>query len=455
VILAKYQFPPGFLWGTATAAHQVEGNNVHNDWWAWEQHPDRILHGHQSGLACDWWGGRWEEDLDRAAQTHQNTHRLSIEWSRIEPEPAVWDETALQAYRTIISGLIERGMVPMVTLHHFSTPLWVQERGGWLGEEVIPWFERFVKKVVETLKDLVSLWVTVNEPNVLSYAGYADGSFPPGRTSLQEAAQAAANLIKAHAAAYHAIHVIRPDVSVGMAHQYRGFKPAGRNNLINKSVAALRSRAFNDAIPNAVKDGRFRFFQWRFNIPEARGTQDFLGLNYYTQESVKFNLLRPMDVFRAGEYEEGADLSPTGFIANKPEGFWDALEWARAFNLPIIITENGIEDANDQIRPRYIASHIHRLWKAVNYNWDVRGYYHWSLVDNFEWERGWTQRFGLWELDPRTQARNKRKSADFYAEICQSNALSSDAVSRYAPEVLDELYPPKPTPDLSLSRASS
>jgi beta-glucosidase len=455
VIRAKYQFPPGFLWGTATAAHQVEGNNVHNDWWAWEQQPDRILHDHQSGLACDWWGGRWVEDLDRAAQTHQNTHRLSIEWSRIEPEPAIWDETALEAYRAIISGLIERGMVPMVTLHHFSTPLWVQERGGWLSEEVIPWFERFVKKAVGTLQDLVSLWITINEPNVFSYAAYADGTFPPGRSSLQETAHVAANLIKAHASAYHTIHAIRPDASVGLAHQYRGFHPARRNALINKRIAAFRSRAFNDAIPNAVTNGRFQFLRWKFQIPEARRTQDFLGLNYYTQESVEFNLLRPMDVFKAGGYEEGSDLSPTGFIANKPEGFWDALRWAKGFHLPIFITENGIEDEYDQIRPRYIASHIHRLWKAVNFNWDVRGYYYWSLVDNFEWERGWTQRFGLWGLNPRTQERKKRKSADFFAEICRTNAMTSEAVSRYAPELLDDLYPPKPSPDLSLSRASS
>lgn len=452
MLKARYQFPSGFLWGTATAAHQVEGNNVNNDWWDWEHQSDRILHGHLSGLACDWWGGRWKDDFDRARATHQNTHRLSIEWSRIEPEPAVWDESALDQYRTIIEGLIERGMVPMVTLHHFTTPQWVQQRGGWLSENIIMWFERFVRKVVGALHDLVNLWITINEPNVFAYSGYAEGSFPPGGTSLKDAAHVAANLVRSHAAAYHVIHEIRPDSAVGLAHQYRSFHPGSRQKLINKVIAKFRHNAFNRAIPEAVNSGQLRFLNWKFSIPEARSTQDFFGLNYYTQEEVQFNLLRLSDVFKAGEYEETADLSPTGFIANKPAGFWESLRWAKGFDLPIYVTENGIEDEHDQIRPRYLVQHIHQLWKAVNFNWDIRGYYHWSLVDNFEWERGWTQRFGLWHLNPQTQVRTKRKSADLYSEICKANAISSEVVSQYAPEVLADLYPPKPGLDLSLGK---
>jgi beta-glucosidase len=450
MVNASYQFPPGFLWGTATAAHQVEGNNINNDWWVWEHQPDRILHGHLSGLACDWWRGRWKDDFDRARATHQNTHRMSIEWSRIEPEPAVWDESALDQYRTIIEGLIERGMVPMITLHHFTTPQWVQQREGWLSENITMWFERFVRKVVGALHDLVNLWITINEPNVFAYAGYAEGSFPPGRASLKDAAYVASNLVRSHAAAYHAIHEIRPDSAVGLAHQYRSFYPGSRQMRINKLIAQFRHRAFNQAIPEAVTTGRLRFLNWKFSIPEARSTQDFFGLNYYTQEEVQFNLLRPSDVFKPGEYEAGSDLSPTGFIANKPKGFWESLLWAKAFDLPMYITENGIEDEHDQIRPRYLAQHIHQLWKAVNFNFDIRGYYHWSLVDNFEWERGWTQRFGLWDLNPQTQVRTKRKSANFYSDICKTNALSSESVLRYAPEVHSDLYPPKPGLDLSL-----
>ena len=148
---ASFHFPKGFLWGTATSSHQVEGGNTNNNWWAWEQQEGRILKGHKSGLACDWWGGRWREDFDRAAETGQNAHRLSVEWSRIQPTPDTWDEEALEKYRAMLRGLKERGIMPMVTLHHFSDPLWVAEKGAWETEAVVPWFERFVRKTVDAL----------------------------------------------------------------------------------------------------------------------------------------------------------------------------------------------------------------------------------------------------------------------------------------------------------------
>jgi beta-glucosidase len=139
---ASYHFPRGFLWGTATAAHQVEGNNTNNQWWKWEQdgHADGT-----SGLACDWWGGRWKEDFDRAAEGGQNAHRFSVEWSRIQPTPDTWDENALEHYRNMLRGLKERGMTPMVTLHHYSDPLWFYEMGGWEHKDAVTLFEKFVR----------------------------------------------------------------------------------------------------------------------------------------------------------------------------------------------------------------------------------------------------------------------------------------------------------------------
>jgi len=178
-------------------------------------------------------------------------------------------------------------------------------------------------------------------------------------------------------------------------------------------------------------------------IPEAKGTQDYLGLNYYSVDTVKFDITNPKEIFGKRYYPKNSDLSENKFVANIPEGFFDSIKWAiKTYpNLPIIITENGVEDAQDKMRPRYIAQHIHQMWRAVNFNFPVKGYFHWSLVDNFEWERGWTQRFGLWGLDVETQKRIKRPSADFYAEICKENGLSSEMVSRYCPEVFDKLFP--------------
>jgi beta-glucosidase len=452
MIRATCSFPPGFLWGTATAAHQVEGDNTNNDWWEWEQQPGRILGGHRSGKACDWWGGRWAEDFDRAAQAGQNTHRLSVEWSRIEPSPAMWDDSALDAYRQMLRGALERGLMPMVTLHHFTTPRWLAERGGWLAEDIVPLFERYARKVVGALHDLTGLWVTINEPNVLASSGYAGKEFPPGAHSMPKAVRALRNTALAHAAAYHAIHELQPGALVGLAHHVRGFAPARPGHLLDEQIARLRARVFNETIPRVTADGRFRVLGRTERLTAVAGTQDFFGLNYYTVERCAFDLRQPGELFTRGFFPPGADLSPTGFIANEPDGFTRAMQWARRFGLPIYITENGVEDADDRMRPRYLAAHIHRVWKAVNIGTPVRGYYHWSLVDNFEWERGWTQRFGLWGLDTETQARQRRPSVDFYAEICKANALSSEMVARYAPDVLERLFPSHGPEGLDLQR---
>jgi len=438
---ATFHFPRGFLWGTATASHQVEGNNTNNNWWAWEQEPGRILQGHKSGLACDWWNGRWREDLDRAAQGGQNAHRLSIEWSRIQPAPDRWDEDALDRYREILRGLHERGLTPMVTLHHFTDPLWLTEMGGWENELVVGYFEKYVSKAVEALREYASMWVTINEPNVYTVSGYVLGDFPGGKQDIGTALQVLTNMLRGHAAAYRAIHSLQPGAQVGVAINYRGFQAAKSWFPLDHLAAGLQSRSFNDLFPCTLRDGVLKLAVWRKRIPEAKGTQDFVGINYYTVDRVAFNLRNYQQLFARRFYPQEADLSDTGFISNEPEGMFAALKWGLQFNLPIYVTENGVEDQDDHLRPRYLARHIHQVWRGVNFNWAVRGYFHWSLVDNFEWERGWTQRFGLWELNVETQARRKRPSADLYAEICKENGLSSEMVAKYAPEVLEVLFP--------------
>jgi len=329
----------------------------------------------------------------------------------------------------------------MVTLHHFTNPMWLQELGGWANPEAPVFFERFVEATVAALGDLVDDWVTINEPNAYAYAAYTVGAFPPGEKNLGRALEVIGQMIRAHARAYAVIHRLRPTARVGIAHHYRGIHPAHRWNPVEVASAALRHRLFNEAVPRAVHDGWLPLPGRSTRIREAAGTQDFFGLNYYTAEAVQMDLRRPMELFGRSGYPKGADLSPNAFIAHTPEGFWRALVWARRYRLPILITENGIEDDADGIRPRYLATHLRQLWRAANFNWRIEGYYHWTLVDNFEWERGWTQRFGLWALDPVTQERRRRPSADFYEDICRKNALSSEAVARFAPEVLEDIFP--------------
>ncbi len=438
---ATYHFPRGFLWGTATAAHQVEGNNTNNQWWKWEQE------GHTngtSGLACDWWGGgRWREDFDRAADAGQNAHRLSVEWSRIQPEPDRWDEDALERYRLMLRGLKERGMTPMVTLHHFSDPLWLTDYCGWESEEVVALFDKFVRKTVDALKEYCTTWCTINEPNVYALSGYVVGDFPACNLGVSTAMQVMSNMLRAHARAYRTIHEIQREARVGYAHHYRPMVPKRPWFPLDVLMRYIRYNSLNMAFPSGISSGVMKTPVGKYPVPEAKGTQDYFGLNYYSQDTVWFNLLNRKELFTEAGFPEDADLSDTGFIANIPQGLFKSIKWvAKTYpNLPILITENGVEDADDHMRPRYLAQHVHQMWRAVNFNWPVKGYFHWTLVDNFEWDRGWTQRFGLWALDVETQQRTKRPSADLYAEICKENGLSSEMVQKYCPEVMDEIFP--------------
>jgi len=204
-------------------------------------------------------------------------------------------------------------------------------------------------------------------------------------------------------------------------------------------VTNIYSGAINNAFTNTLVDGTLRFVVMRASIPEARGTQDYLGLNYYTREYVRFNPAKAGELFGERTFARNADLSDGGFTANEPDGFYNAIHWATRYGLPIIIAENGIECADDHIRPRYIIQHIHQMMRSMQEGIPIQGYFHWSLVDNFEWERGWTQRFGLWELDNITQERRKRKSADLFTAICKNGTLTHEMVSQFAPEVFNLL----------------
>jgi len=249
---ATYHFPRTFLWGTATSSHQVEGINANNQWWQWEQ----LGHTNgKSGLACDWWSGRWREDFDRASEANQNAHRFSIEWSRIQPTPDTWNEDAIERYRAMLRGLKERNMTALVTLHHFTDPIWVSELGGWENEDVVQLFEKYVHKIVEALKELANIWVTINEPNVYALSGYVIGAFPPGKKDLRLSMRVLGNMIKAHAAAYHAIHELQPNAQVGYALHYRPMVPRNQWSPLDRLTRNIRYNGVNMGFPSAISSG--------------------------------------------------------------------------------------------------------------------------------------------------------------------------------------------------------
>lgn len=428
--MPRIVFPPDFCWGAAVAAHQVEGNNTNSDWWAWEQQVGRIKQSHKSGLACDWWAHA-EADFDRAAQMGLNALRLSVEWSRIEPRPGEFDSAALERYAEMLRGLRQRGIEPMVTLHHFSNPLWLAERGAWEHPKTIGLFARFVRRVVEVLEPYCDLWCTINEVNVYGYASYVDGLFPPGKKSLPLAMQVIRHMLLGHAAAYHEIHAVQPQARVGLAHNMRTMDPANPRSLLDRFAAWLPSRTFNELLLIALTEGRWALPLGLGAVPEMRGTADWFGLNYYCRSHVAFDLRHSKTLFAHQFCDEQCELLDGDYGEYYPEGLYRFLLRLQELDIPLYVTENGCPDLDDDLRPRYLVEHLYQIWRAIQAGCPVQGYYHWTLVDNFEWAEGWTLPFGLIELDPETQMRTMRRSGEIYGEIVQAGGIPPEIVEQY------------------------
>lgn len=438
---AILRMPDGFLWGAATAAHQNEGGNRNNQWAAWEQQPGRIHNDAVAGKATDWWNLETAEaDFDRAAELGLNSLRISVEWSRIEPEEGLFDQTALRKYAEMVGLLRARGIEPMVTLHHFTDPLWLTDLGAWENPKVEDYFARFTTRVVEALGDQVTLWCTVNEPIVYAYNGFAaGGAFPPGASNIRRAFGVLRQMILAHGRAYRTIHRLQNGARVGLAHNHRVYLPANPARALDRRAAALLDRMANGAVYAAFTRGKLL-------PPLGMGQRvtplidacDYIGVNYYTPARVRFDPRAPGQLFAQQFYSPEAELSdvtPTGEAYGEiaPEGLYLALTQAAAYGKPLYVTENGVPDHDDDVRPRFIATHLAETWRAIRDGADVRGFYHWTLVDNFEWAAAWSLRFGLFELDPATQARTPRTSAAVYSRMAQANGVPVSLLERVAP----------------------
>ncbi len=418
------EFPKGFLWGAATAAHQVEGGNRNNDWWEWEHRGGKIADGTTSEIACDQYN-RYEEDFDLARELGHNAHRLSLEWSRIEPQQGVFSSEALAHYRRVLEALRERDIEPLVTLHHFTNPLWLSRTGGWENPEVVEYFTRYAKVVASELGELVRFWNTINEPSVYAYEGYVEGIWPPGSKSLRSAAIVMTNMLRAHALAYHIIHETSPGrgSSVGIAKHIRLLDPLRPRHVCDRALARLGDFILNQWFLDAVDTGRLA---WPLGMGQKvqllAATHDFIGLNYYTREMIRFNLLKPHMLFMENMNRPGCATNDLGWELY-PEGLHRVLMWLKRYGKPIYITENGIAAADDSLRRAYLRDHLTQIHRAVSEGADVRGYFHWSLLDNFEWAEGLTPRFGLVAVDYETQKRSPRPSARVYAQIASQNKL--------------------------------
>ena len=408
VDLEVLNFPSDFRWGTATAAHQVEGHLVNN----WSDHEEN-KNLERSGAACDHWT-RWKDDFQLLTNLGLSSYRFSIEWSRLEPTEGEWNEGALAVYSAMVDDLLHRGIRPVVTLHHFSHPQWWEAKGGFANSANLTDFVRYCERIFDALSDRVDTWVTVNEPTVFSTMGYTLGMFPPGRRSLRTTIRVMRNLLLAHAAVYKTLKQKRSTVKIGIAKNVTLFDPKNRWSPIDWPLARLLEWFWNGAWRSGIQKGRM-FFK---DVPEAKGTLDFIGLNYYTHVLVgpaSISLLKMK--FPKRKHEVATEFGYPMYA----EGLRRAVEFLAPLGVPIEVTENGVADANDTLRTEHLKRHLWVLSQAIQDGHDIRSYHHWSLMDNFEWAEGYSMRFGLHHVDFETQERTLRGSGEAYRRIVQNN----------------------------------
>jgi beta-glucosidase len=400
-------FTDGFLWGTATSAHQVEGNNRNNDWWQWEKVSGHIFDGTVSGQACDHYC-RYEDDFDMAAELGNNAHRMSIEWARIEPEEGCFDMEEVLHYRRVLEALRKRGMKTMVTLWHFTLPQWFAEQGGWESASAVKKFERYTEFVARELSDLVDFWITINEPVIYTGQSYGSGAWPPGVKSQFRLARVFLKLAKAHKAAYKVLHGENEragrEIPVGFSNNVVTFEPYRSYSVLDANFIRIADFLFN------------RLFMWL-----TKGRHDYIGINYYFHYRVKY-VPSKMSQFFFEVHTENREVSDLGWEIHPP-GIFEAIMTMTRYKLPIYITENGIASADDGKRPRALVGMIKEVYHAVQAGADVRGYFHWSLLDNYEWEKGFSGRFGLIAVDFKSLKRTPRRTYFVYQDICRNNGV--------------------------------
>ena len=413
--------PRGFLWGTATSAHQFEGGNT-NDWTRFEALPGAIERGETSAVSADHWN-RMAEDVALMKAIHANAYRFSIEWSRLEPREGTWNEEAFSRYADLLEQLRGARVTPAVTLLHFSLPLWMADRDGVTAPDFPDRFSRFAAEAGRRFGPDVGLWITLNEPVVQMYLGYVTGDWPPQKKSPREAVRAFAGLLRGHAAAAKALRAVDPGAKIGVANNLMLLEPRSRLMLPDWLGAGFVDQLWNWAFPDATRDGRARLRLPGVTLDETidglPGSVDFFGLNYYFRYFVRLAPGAP-DLFEMtpgpGLRSELGGPPPVG--DSPPEALFLLMREAwRRYHLPVYVTEGGIADDKGAMRGALIRGQVEAIQRARAEGIRVEGYFHWTLVDNFEWEKGYRPRFGLYRLDRQTLARTPAGGADVFAGL--------------------------------------
>lgn len=410
-------FPDNFLWGVATSAFQLEGS-PYSDWASWDsilnEKPEVTNH-YQL----------YKDDLLLLRELGVNSYRFSIEWSRIQPKENVWDGNAIAHYQEIIDILIKNNITPIVTIHHFTHPLWFIKKHPWHEETSIEKYLSYVEKIVSTIKG-AKYWTTFNEPYVLLLGGYLEGCMPPGIKDSSLAIKALKNILTCHGRAYDIIHSKIPDAMVSVAHNMAALAPWRQWNPLDRLLSRVAKFFYNHSLLNAFMTGRLSImFPFKkvieIEVP-IKDKLDFFGVNYYTRVHMRFNPFKKMGVELRHRDIDGYGLTDMGWEVH-PHGLQKVLRYASKLNVPLIITENGIATHDNEKKIKFIKRHIDVLERCIKDGIDVRGYFYWSLIDNYEWLQGLDARFGLYRVDFDTLNREPTSAATYYSYLIKSRSL--------------------------------
>lgn len=422
----RLEFPEGFLWGASTSAHQVEGGND-NNWTEWEQQNASKLaadahagkdYGNGKGTVPNWelvaeeakepqnylsgsgveFWERWQDDINSAHSLGMTALRYSIEWSRVEPSEGDIDHDALGQYRRIAEYCLESGIQPFITLHHFTHPEWIDRKKSWENKQVIDRFGQYVETAVDSMPAEGLHWLVINEPEVLAGLGWIYGQWPPNKHNPLKYRAVTNNLAEAHKRSYDIIKQHDETAQVSSAVNNIHFEPSpGPLSIANRGMARIARQVLNHRFHKATMDH-----------------QDFIGLNHYMHCVINGGVFK-----NDREQEPRSDL---GWFLN-PESMYHVLKDLKRYDKPVIVTENGLADGQDTRRGWFITETLRQMHRAIEEGVDVRGYLHWSLLDNFEWDKGYWPRFGLINVDRTTMERQPRESAHLYAEIIAANGI--------------------------------
>ena len=394
-------FPPDFLWGSATAAHQVEGGNTNSDWWDWEHGPDSKAR-ESSGDGIDHWN-RFDDDFALLASLGQNAHRFSIEWARVEPADGEFSRSALDHYKRVLESLHRHGLTPFVTMNHYTLPRWFAGRGGWLAPNAVELFGRYVERVASEFGDLMPYVGTVNEPQVQALMSYLAGGYPPGEQNVDRAREANRILATAHRTAVAAVRAGRGTPQVGACLNIPWVEPLRDGDEADLATAARMRAFFADTHLDDLRS--------------AADPGDFIGVQYYSRDLADGT----SPVMKAPPPAD-AELTQMGWEVY-PSGISKVLKQVAGVGLPVIVTENGIATLDDTQRVRFLASHLQELRSAMQDGVDLRGYFHWSAFDNYEWGT-FEPRFGLIGIDRENDLKRVvRPSAVHYGEVARTGSL--------------------------------